>query len=44
LTCIFSVVAYSVALGLLMSVGRQVTGKIPNGKVIISMFWFASMF
>ena len=29
-----SVVAYSVALGLLMSVGRQVTGKIPNGKLL----------
>ena len=29
----FSVVAYSVALGLIMSVGRQVTGKLPTGKV-----------
>ncbi|XP_063430079.1 tetratricopeptide repeat protein 13-like [Mytilus trossulus] len=29
-----SVVAYSVALGLLMSVGRQVTGKVPNGKLL----------
>ena len=29
----FSVVAYSVALGLIMSVGRQVTGTLPTGKV-----------
>lgn len=29
-----SVVAYSVAIGLIMSVGRQVTGKIPNGKLL----------
>ena len=26
-------VAYSVAMGVIMSIGRQVTGKIPNGKV-----------
>ncbi|KAL3874145.1 hypothetical protein ACJMK2_037196 [Sinanodonta woodiana] len=29
-----SVVAYSVALGLIMSVGRQVTGRIPAGKLL----------
>lgn len=29
-----SVVAYSVALGLIMSVGRQVTGKLPTGKLL----------
>ncbi|XP_071080039.1 tetratricopeptide repeat protein 13-like isoform X1 [Haliotis cracherodii] len=29
-----SVVAYTVALGLVMSVGRQVTGKIPTGKLL----------
>ncbi|XP_052788997.1 tetratricopeptide repeat protein 13-like isoform X3 [Mya arenaria] len=29
-----SVVAYSVALGLIMSVGRQVTGKLPTSKLL----------
>ncbi|XP_064600011.1 tetratricopeptide repeat protein 13-like [Liolophura sinensis] len=29
-----SVVAYSVALGLIMSLGREVTGKIPTGKLV----------
>ncbi|XP_052272752.1 tetratricopeptide repeat protein 13-like isoform X2 [Dreissena polymorpha] len=29
-----SVVAYSVALGLIMSLGRQVTGKIPTSKLL----------
>ncbi|XP_041352986.1 tetratricopeptide repeat protein 13-like isoform X2 [Gigantopelta aegis] len=29
-----SVVAYSMALGLVMSLGRQVTGKIPTGKLL----------
>ena len=35
----FSVVAYSVALGLIMSVGRQVTGKLPTGKVGDNTSW-----
>ncbi|XP_021378054.1 tetratricopeptide repeat protein 13-like [Mizuhopecten yessoensis] len=29
-----SAVAYSVALGVIMSIGRQVTGKMPNGKLL----------
>ncbi|RUS76517.1 hypothetical protein EGW08_015710 [Elysia chlorotica] len=29
-----SAVAYSVMLGLLMSVGRQITGRIPNGRLL----------
>ncbi|XP_060081664.1 tetratricopeptide repeat protein 13-like [Ylistrum balloti] len=29
-----SAVAYSVALGVIMSIGRQVTGKMPNGKLV----------
>ncbi|XP_064622955.1 tetratricopeptide repeat protein 13-like isoform X2 [Lineus longissimus] len=29
-----SVVAYSVALGLIMSIGKEVTGKIPQGKLV----------
>ncbi|ESO90066.1 hypothetical protein LOTGIDRAFT_218109 [Lottia gigantea] len=29
-----SVVAYTVGLGIMMSVGRQVTGKIPSGKLL----------
>ncbi|KAI8787675.1 tetratricopeptide repeat protein 13, partial [Biomphalaria glabrata] len=27
-------VAYSVLLGLIMSVGRQITGRIPNGRLL----------
>ena len=33
-----SVVAYSVALGLFMAIGREVTGKIPQGKVNINLY------
>ncbi|GFO17046.1 tetratricopeptide repeat protein 13-like [Plakobranchus ocellatus] len=29
-----SAVAYSVMLGLLMSIGRQITGRIPNGRLL----------
>lgn len=28
-----SVVAYTVAMGMFMAIGREVTGKLPHGKV-----------
>ena len=31
---IYSSVAYAVALGLILSLGREVTGRIPRGKVM----------
>ena len=34
-----SVVAYTVAMGLFMAVGREITGKIPQGKVRARLIW-----